>query len=166
MIKASAPTLFAGEGGFLKLGMVSAAGGITGAPGGTGSLSTKCWNLLGLRFFLVGNGRRKLSKGNERKMLALWGLGGEAGALSRSRLWKCGWFRKAVRGEMWWNLFSSNPCWVCHNNRFYFCGICRPLMGWVFTFLEMVPVPRQRFQHFFFGRLRSAAEPCQSGQQL
>ena len=48
MMKASAPTLFAGEGGVLRLGMVSAAGGIAVAPGGTSFLSTKCWNLLGL----------------------------------------------------------------------------------------------------------------------
>jgi len=67
---------------------------------------------------------------------------------------------------MWWNLFTSNPCWVCHNNRFYFCGICWPLMGWVFASPEMVPVPQQRSRRFLLGRLRSASEPCQSGQQL
>lgn len=61
MMKASAPTLFAGEGGVLRLGMVSAAGGIAVAPGGTSFLSTKCWNLLGLRFgegFQRGKGGR------------------------------------------------------------------------------------------------------------
>lgn len=166
MIKASAPTLVAGEGGFWKLGNGVCSWRHHWCSWRDWVSLHQMLELARFEIFHVGNGRRKLSKGNERKMLALWGLGGEAGALSRSRRWKCGWFRKAVRGEMWWNLFSSNPCWVCHNNRFYFCGICRPLMGWVFTFLEMVPVPRQRFQHFFFGRLRSAAEPCQSGQQL
>lgn len=55
-----------------------------------------------------------------------------------------GWVSKAARGETRWNLFSSNPCRGCHNKRFYFCGICRPLMGWVFTVPEMVPASQQR----------------------
>lgn len=64
---------------------------------------------------------------------------------------------------MWWNLFSSSPCWVCHNNRFYFCGICWPLMCWVFMLPEMVPALQQRFHHLFLGRLRSAPEPVNQG---
>lgn len=94
------------------------------------------------------------------------GLGEQAGAFAGSRLLDARLVRRNCKREMWWNLFSSNPCWVCHNNRFYFCGICRPLMGWVFTLPEMVPVSQQRFLRFFLGRLRRAPEPCQSGQQL
>lgn len=120
MIKALAPIPFC-RGGFLQL---EASVMLQEGP-----FLHQMLELTRFGFFLVGNMKGKLLKGNERRMLALWGLGGEAGALFRSWLWKCDWFRRAVRGEMWWNLFSSNPCWVCHNNRFDFCGICWPLTG-------------------------------------
>lgn len=55
MIKASAPTLFAGKGSLLELGVVSAAGGITVAPGGT-------WSSQGFGFFLLGMGGKSFQR--------------------------------------------------------------------------------------------------------
>lgn len=124
---------------------MSAAGGITVAPGTT-------WILQGLGAFLLGTGGKNFQRRMGGRCWFRW----RGRSLIRSWLWERGWFRKAVRGGMWWNLFSSNPCRVCHRNRFYFSGICWPLMGWVFTLPEMVPVSQQRSQRFFFG----GAETC------
>lgn len=71
---------------------------------------------------------------------------GLCGGDVRRQLCKCGWLRRNCERGTRWNLFSSNPCWVCPNNRFSLRGVCWPLMGWVvFASPQTVAVPWHRF---------------------